>query len=145
MVLTTMTMYQACLLHARADRSLRALVSKCLEKFSITRMEWLLLETVALSGDGMSKGEVAAVLNVSLPQITALTSGLVKMSLLSQQKGVADKRARRITLTQPGRQLIAGVEQDLRGAMRDWLADIPRSQLITYMLTMQLLAQKADK
>lgn len=137
-----MTMYQACLLHARADRHLRGLVSAHLEQFKITRMEWLLLAACnsAPYGEGMSA--LARVLDVSLPQITALAMSLVDAGLIQQSTDRQDKRARIITITSKGQELIVAIEKSMRGALREWLAFIPRPQLEVYMHTVQLLADQ---
>jgi hypothetical protein len=69
------TMYQACLLHSRADRALRLVIARQLDQFNVTMMEWLLMGAVS-SGpkDGMTMSAVAAALDVTLPQVTALTA-----------------------------------------------------------------------
>ena len=141
MSMTDLTMYQACLLHASADRNLRGMVSKHLERFAITRMEWLLLSAVSEAGHtGIRMTSLAQLLNVSLPQITALTNGLLEAHRVEQRIDPKDRRSRSLYATKKGRQLIEQVEQSMRGAMREWLADIPRAQLEIYMRTIQQLA-----
>lgn len=134
-------MYQACLLHSRADRALRAVVSSHLQQFKITRMEWLLLAAInesSAKGTGMTA--LASALNVSLPQITALVANLTKDGFVKQRAAPHDRRAKYISITKKGSELIHSIEKSMRYALKQWLEGIPRPQLEAYMLTVQQLA-----
>jgi len=142
MTMSDLTMYQACLLHSRADRTLRAVVSSHLEKLRITRMEWLLLAAVCEGpAEGIRMTALAVTLDVSLPQVTALFGHLLKDGFVKQREAANDRRMRYVSATKKGRVLIATIETSMRGALKDWLANIPRPQLETYMLTVQQLAE----
>lgn len=140
-------MYQTCLMHARADRTLRLLVAKQLEQFDLTMMEWLLLATVtAAPREGLTMSAVAAALDVTLPQVTALANSLVKTKLVKQKISSQDRRSRFLIATIAGKRLMARVEDAINQSMRDWLKDIPREQLENYIETVELLAVlPADK
>lgn len=135
-------MYQACLLHSRAERVLKGLVSKQLESWDITRMEWLLLATVSEPSKvaaGHTMGEVADKLDVRLSQLTALAGKLNESKLLAQAVAKHDRRTRYLKITPKGSKFLNDIEGDMRSAMRDWLAGIPREQLATYMQTVKQL------
>lgn len=135
-------MYQTCLMHARADRALRLVVAKQLEQFDLTMMEWLLLATVcAAPREGLTMSSVAAALDVTLPQITALANSLVRTKLLKQKVSIQDKRSRFLTSTITGKRLLARVEESINESMRKWLETIPRDQLINYMETVEKIAK----
>jgi DNA-binding MarR family transcriptional regulator len=137
------TMYQVCLLHSRTDRSLRMIISRHLEQFNITMMEWLLMEVVSGGPrEGMTMSGVAAALDVTLPQVTALTASLTKVKLLKQKVSRRDRRSRHLVCTPVGQQLLHDVEADVNTAMTDWVADIPRPQLGAYMETIRILANR---
>ncbi len=141
--MSDLTMYQACLLHSRADRTLRAVVSSHLEKLRITRMEWLLLAAVCedpVEGIGMTA--LAVTLDVSLPQVTALLSHLLKGGFVKQREATNDRRMRYVSATKKGRVLIATIETSMRDTLKQWLVDIPRPQLEIYMRTVQQLATR---
>lgn len=137
------TMYEACLLHSRADRALRVVVSRQLERFSVTMMEWLLIGVV---GDGPKEGvtmsAVASTLDVTLPQVTALTASLTKSKLLKQKIGRQDRRSRRLICTTAGKRLLEEIEQATNTALDEWLTDIPTEQLQSYFKTLELLATR---
>lgn len=134
------TMYQACLFHANADRNLRAVVSKHLEQFGVTRMEWLLLAAASGRRGGLHMSALADLLNVSLPQVTALANKLLRAGLVEQRVEPRDRRSRSLVATRRGKDLNKKIEISMRNAMREWLADIPRPQLEIYMNTVMQLA-----
>lgn len=141
--LEQITMYEACLQHARADRALRTVVASQLEGLKITMMEWLLLGIVADGPEkGLSMSSVAQSLDVTLPQVTALVSNLVKQKLVKQKTQSYDRRSRHVIATAKGRALLDQVEASVGTAMREWLQDIPKSQLTAYMDTVKQLSTK---
>jgi MarR family transcriptional regulator, transcriptional regulator for hemolysin len=134
-------MYEACLLHNRADRMLRLVISSHLQKYKITKMEWLLLALIkehSPAGAGMTS--LASTLGVSMPQITALATNLSNRKLIEQRAVPEDRRAKKMIATKKGYDLAVQIEASMRGALKAWLADIPRTQLEIYMLTVQQLA-----
>ena len=140
---TKMTMYEICLLHARTDRALRTVVAKQLDSFKVTMMEWLLLGVVCGGPDkGLSMSTIAATLDVTLPQVTALVTNLVKLRLVKQKTQTHDRRSRHVVPTNRGRILLGDMEQAIAQAMEEWLKDIPREHLETYLLTVKQLAKQ---
>ncbi len=140
---SSLTMYEACLLHSRADRALRVMVSRQLERFDVTMMEWLLMGVVATGPpEGLTMSSVAATLDVTLPQVTALTASLTKTKLLRQKVSRQDRRSRRLMPTPACRRLLDEIERSIKAAMLEWMADIPSDQLGTYFETIRLLAAR---
>lgn len=137
------SMYEACLLHSRADRALRMVVSKQLEQFNVTMMEWLLLGAVSAGPkEGMTMSSVAAALDVTLPQVTALTAGLTKQKIIKQKISRQDRRSRRLVCTTAGKKLLSEIELAVEKAMREWVEDIPTDDLQTYFKTVEFLATR---
>lgn len=137
------TMYEACLAHSRADRALRLVVSKQLEKFNVTMMEWLLMSVVEKGPkEGMTMSAVASSLDVTLPQVTALTASLTKLKLLKQKVSRQDRRSRRLVMTVAGKKLLAEIEEVVNKAMREWVSDVPEDQLKVYLKTVEILANR---
>lgn len=140
------TMYEALLLHSRADRALRLVVSNQLDRLNVTMMEWLLLATVQLGPkEGMTMTEVADKLDVTLPQVTALTVKLTKLKLVKQKVSREDRRSRRLVSTQEAFKLLESIEKEVRGAMRDWIGDLPEEQLSGYIKTVEVLGSRSPK
>lgn len=140
---SSVSMYQACLLHSRADRALRVVVSRQLEQFDVTMMEWLLIGVVCTGPkEGMTMTAVASALDVTLPQVTALTASLTKSKLIKQKVSRQDRRSRRLACMPAGKRLLEQTEKAVAVAMKDWTADIPRDQLDTYFETVKSLANR---
>lgn len=139
-------MYEACLLHSRADRALRVVVSRQLEQFNVTMMEWLLLGVVTTGPkEGLTMSLVASSLDVTLPQVTALTASLTRGKLIKQKVSRQDRRSRRLLSTPAGKRLLDDIEQAINGAMHEWLSEIPREQLKQYFETVKLLAKRKSQ
>jgi DNA-binding MarR family transcriptional regulator len=137
-----LTMYETCLYHSRTDRALRAVVGRCLEKYRVTMMEWLLLGLVGNGpAEGWNMSALARLLEVTMPQITALTSHLLEQKLVKQKAAKQDRRNRYVLITGKGKSLLENIEEDLNIAMNEWLAPIPTEDLQTYVDTVKRMSE----
>jgi DNA-binding MarR family transcriptional regulator len=137
-----LTMYETCLYHSRTDRALRAVVGRCLEKYHVTMMEWLLLGLVG-SGptEGWNMSALARLLEVTMPQVTALTSHLLEQKLVKQKAAKQDRRNRYVLITGRGKTLLENIEEDIKIAMKEWLASISEDQLKAYVNTVRQISE----
>ncbi len=143
-----LTMYELSLLHSKVDRSLRFVVTKVLENHKLTMMEWLLLATVCREQEnnkGLSMSEIAHTLDVTLPQITALTAGLINNKLAKQKVSASDKRSRRLTCTTQGKKLIEEIDQDLTAIKDNWLDGITSADRDVYINVVKHLANRKQE
>lgn len=92
--------------------------------------------------EGMTMSAVAASLDVTLPQVTALTARLTKLKMLKQKVSRQDRRSRRLVVTSSGKKLLSEIEGEVDKAMKEWAADIPEEQLNTYLDTLEILANR---
>lgn len=148
MDLTKLTMYDACVLHSRAERVLKGIVSRHLDAWRLTRMEWLVLATLATRDNrhqGLTMTEVGEVLDVTLPQLNALTIKLISLDYLKQTKSGSDKRIKVLQVTKSGYDIINSIEKSMRHAMKDWLKEIDGIEIISYMSTLQILGNSDNK
>lgn len=135
------TAYDMCLSHARTDRAVRSLVALKLESYKLTMMEWLLLNAVVKGpSKGMSMTGAGDVLDVTLPQITALTNKLLDLKLIKQKTQSHDRRSRHIVSTIKGRQLADETSKVLSEAMTEWISSVPAEQYEAYLKTMRWLS-----
>jgi DNA-binding MarR family transcriptional regulator len=119
------------------------IISRELDQFDITMMEWLLMEVVSGGPkEGMTMSAVAAALDVTLPQVTALTASLTKAKLLKQKVSRRDRRSRHLGCTPTGHRLLQDIEKAVNRTMDMWVADIPKTQLEAYLKTIGLLATR---
>jgi DNA-binding MarR family transcriptional regulator len=135
-------MYQASLLHARADRQFRTMISTQLDRFRLTMMEWLLLGVVGEAKDGITLSQIAATLDVSQPQVTALMDKVSVQKLVKQKVLREDRRSRKVVLTLRGRRLVDDIEESLSDYWKAWTSDIDPDQLEIYLRTVQAMSER---
>ena len=141
-VFDVMTMYEICLLHSKSDRQLRLVVSRELEPFKITMMQWLLLQTVSKGpNSGMRMTELSEQLDVTMPQITALMNDLVELKLAKQKINSSDRRSRRLSVTASGKKRLDEINGSIDKALKNWLKEIPTSDLKGYLATLKRMAE----
>lgn len=139
------SMYDACLLHSKADRALRMVVAKELEPFEITMMQWLLLATVCKGSDaGTRMTELAAALDVTMPQITALMNDLVELKLAKQKINSADRRSRRLMATPLGKRQIEKIDKAIDKSLNNWLSAIPADDMKGYFATIRHMSEMSN-
>lgn len=141
----TMNMFNVCLLHSKADRALRMAVARELESYGVTMMQWLLLSTVNRSTGGMRMSELAAALDVTMPQITALMNDLVERKLAKQKINSTDRRSRRLMVTSLGKRQLEQLEPAVDEGMKKWLHDIPAADLKGYFATVRAMAEQSAR
>lgn len=123
-------------MHAKADRALRGAISKAIQKSSLTMTEWLALAVIAEGPkDGMRMGEVARILDVTLPQVTSLVTGLLDKKLCKQLVSTDDRRGRQVLVTLKGRRLLVGLEVDTERALEVFSKTVDPEQFQAYMAT----------
>jgi DNA-binding MarR family transcriptional regulator len=107
-------------------------------------MEWLLLGVVVSGPEkGLSMSSVAQALDVTLPQVTALVSNLLKQKLIKQKTQLQDRRSRHVSPTSRGKVLLGDMERAINQAMESWLKEVPDEELQVYLKTMKQLANQA--
>ena len=133
-----MNMYEICLLHARSDRAMRAIIAQRLESLGITMMEWLLIGVVSAGkGQGLTMSEIAGTLQVTLPQVTALVNKLLPLKLIKQKSASTDRRSRMVTVTSKGQLALDDANTALDTAMQSWLDGVSTEQLKMYTATLE--------
>lgn len=145
MDLQSVTAYQACLVHARADRNFRGLVANALHPFGLTKNEWLLLAVVSEAPDiGYGMKELADMLDVGMPHVTALLTKLDTQKLVIQKSVPEDKRRRFLLVTKKGSKLLHEIDAVIRDDLRNYLGDMSREQVVNYYSVVFLLANKSQ-
>jgi DNA-binding MarR family transcriptional regulator len=129
-------MHEFFLMHAKADRTLRGVVAKAIEKSSLTMTEWLALAVIAAGPrEGLRMGEVAQALDVTLPQVTALVANLLDKKLCKQRVFVGDRRGRQVQATLKGKRTFVALEFDVSNAIEAFSTRVDPEQLEAYIKT----------
>ncbi len=139
------TMHELFLMHARADRAMRAVVGQQLESRHLTLMEWLALGAISAGAKkGLSMTEVARSLNVTLPQVTALVTGLIELKCVKQKVLLSDHRGRQVIITLKGRRVLHKLEILLAKSYKKWTKDVSTANMRHYLATVEQLSGEVD-
>lgn len=137
------TAYELSLMHARAGRTMRSVVSAHVAAYDLSVMEWLALSAVTKGNEkGLSMSELALILDVTPPQLSALVNDLVELGFIRQKVLASDRRGRVVTSTARGRRIIQKLDTVLEKAIKSWTAGIPKQQLASYMKTVSELSDE---
>lgn len=103
---------------ARAARQWRRAVDRELQPFGLTEATWLPLIRLARAPEAMRQKELAAALSVDGSAVVRILDSLQAAGLIERREETGDRRARAVTLTPAGRELVARVEASAQ-AVRD--------------------------
>lgn len=139
-------MYELCLIQIRADRALRLVVAKQLEAYELDMMEWLALGVVSTNpAYGLGMSEVAAILGVSLPQVTALASRLMELKLIRQEVLLSDRRGRQLIITPKGKRTVGRLEETMAAGLRLWVKDAASKPFEQYLHMLERRSKRTDQ
>ena len=145
MLFKSLSMGELCLTQSRADRAMHSVVTKQLEPFRLTMMEWLVLVVVSGgSKEGLSMTRIANALDVTLPQVTALVTTLLHQKLVTQKTLETDRRGRQVNVTLRGRRTLAKLESSIAWALNEWSGHVSEERMREYVETVELLSQNAE-
>lgn len=135
------TVSEMYMMHIRADRVVRFMILKSLEPYGLTVMEWQTLCAIDMGPDaGLSMTQVANTLDITLPQVSALTTGLIKKRLVKQKTLRKDRRNRFLALTKKGEDYKNGADNNVEIATSKLLAVVQPGQLSEYQKTISQIA-----
>lgn len=133
--------YEAALLQAAAFRNLTAFMTKALLPSKITMSEWSLMGTLAVHGS-MRPSDIATNMDVKTPMTTRLVKSLADKDLISERTLSEDQRGKMIELTASGKNMLETQEIIIRGAMREYMNEVDRNDLASYLKVIEYLARR---
>lgn len=113
-----LTTYQKARLQVVAYRNIQTLATEVLSPYGINTSQWVILGWLHDNPDGMRVTALAEVLQVETPLVTSLIQPLEAVDNVKISVDSLDKRARLLTLTEAGEQLVEKVEKELSERMR---------------------------
>lgn len=136
MILST---YKLGVLQAKANRLFRSYMSKLFKEYNLSIPEWNILGTVSET-KGMRLADIAELLDVEAPLVTNLIDMLEKKGLVQRKGHSEDKRAKVITLTQQGSDLVPVIEEKAQKIVHTLFKDIPEQNQETYCEVLKHMA-----
>lgn len=131
------------------SRLRRTVVDKALRPLGITRSQWWVLANLARDdGTAMTQTELARLMDVGKVTLGGLIDRLESGGLVRRQPDPADRRAKRIVMTQKGSRLLAEIHSVAREVDTSIMAgivkgDIARTEALLARMKQQLIAMDA--
>lgn len=135
------TTYKSGLLQAKSYRIIRAHLAKILAAFDLSIPEWTILGQV-FEQDGVRLAELSEILSVEAPLVTTLADQLEKKGHISRSDDPQDRRAKLLTLTQKGKEIVPLIENDASLKIKDLLKDIAIEDLSAYYRVLEFIVNK---
>jgi DNA-binding MarR family transcriptional regulator len=107
----------------------------------INVLEWTILGLLHDHKKGLRYNDIATTLAVEPPFITKMISILMKKNLVIDSAHEKDKRAKKVSLTDEGRQLVDKIETILKKDMNTLLKDVHIADTLSYLDTMDRIVE----
>jgi DNA-binding MarR family transcriptional regulator len=124
-----------------SSRLLRNYIDHRAKGRGTTRAQWIVLFRLRQQ-EGLSQVDLAEVLELQPISLVRLLDRLVEHGLLERRHDPRDRRANRLFLTQPGRQLVDDLDSLRDAIASDVLRDIPSDAIKTSFDTLVELKER---
>ena len=104
-----------------------------------------MLGAVSEHPDGISPTELAGVLGVKPPHVTAMMTRLKRTGLANERADENDRRQKRIGLTPEGIRFVPRVERELRDGMRGLVKDARMKDLLAYVTVLSSIVDNGQE
>lgn len=135
------TTYAIGLLQAKSYRTLKKNTTAFLASYDLTTVDWALLGILYETQNEVMLSEVADVLGVKAPFVTRVIKKLQQKALVLVQPNASDTRAKDITLTQNGKDLVILVEARLRVASKTWIKGVTALDMLAYVRVLKAISR----
>lgn len=139
-ILQSLKTYNAGLVQGKAYRILSAHLTKALLAYGVSIPEWKLLGQLADHGN-LKLATLAELLSVEAPLVTALVDKLEKKAFVERANDPQDRRAKVISITPAGKQLVKQAESAVRASMKNLLKGVSLGELKTYMKVLSTIVK----
>lgn len=120
-------------LAGRFDSTLKVVVARALEKYTLTVLEWVILSSIAKVEDGTyTATSLAQDFDMNVSQTTVLLAKISKQNLIRLKPDSKDRRVKLIYCTRSGRKMAFESDENVQHAMRYWLFDLSDSEIESY-------------
>ncbi|MCA9325160.1 MarR family transcriptional regulator [Candidatus Saccharibacteria bacterium] len=136
--------YQKARLQVVAHRNIQAAVTEALTPFGINTSQWIILGWLRDNSDGMRVTGLAEVLQVETPLVTSLVQPLEAKGNVKVSVDTLDKRARVLTLTQAGTELVVAIEAAVAQPLKLLEKGVRKSSLASYFTLLQKIIDNGN-
>lgn len=111
---------------ARVTRRWRKLLDERLKDLGVTQTRWTTMVYLQQGGEGLTQRELASLMAIENPTLVRLLDSLEQQDLIERRACPNDRRARRLHLTDGGRdfmEVLTARADELRDGMLDGVSD----------------------
>lgn len=134
------TTYKTGLLQAKAYRIMRGHLAKILSSYSLSIPEWTILGQV-FEQEGIRLAEISLILSVEAPLVTTLTDQLEHKGLVTRTDDPMDRRAKLITLTEKGKELVPKIEAEASKIILSLMKDVSEEDMLAYNRVLEFIVK----
>lgn len=135
--------YSSGLLQGKAYRVLTTSLTRTLAVEDLAIPEWKLLGQLHDHG-AMKLADLADRLSVEAPLVTTLIDRLEKKQLVERESDPDDKRAKIITITKAGRDMVLRLEPPVRETMKGLLAGVSKMDALAYLRVLEAIVNNGS-
>lgn len=136
--------YSTGLLQGKAYSRLHTSLTQILTPFNISIPEWKLLGQLHEHGR-IRLAELAELLSYDPPMVTKLAKMLEKKELLRRLQDPLDERAKIVSITKAGNDLVKKIEPLAKKVMGIALNGVTREELLTYIKVLTVIVNNTQK
>ncbi len=140
-----MATYSVGLLQAKAYRILKQNTSLLLKPYELSTIDWALLGVLYEQENGVGPSEMAQILGVEAPFVTAMAESLEKKGFITRIQSSTDKRAKLVVLTKAGKNLVPKLESHLRKKSKHLIRGVSISELLAYRRVLKAIIENQVK
>lgn len=135
--------YKSGLLQNTAYKLLRLHVSKTLEDFNLTLIEWVIVSSL-YEKETLRLIDIAQILDVEPPFVTSLIDVLESKGFVLRKDDPSDRRAKLISLNTKKLSLIPEIENQMNVTLRKLLKGLTNEELGIYKKVLETIIQNSD-
>jgi len=130
---------------ARVTRRWRKLLDERLKDLGVTQARWTTMVYLKEGGEGLTQRELAGLMAIENPTLVRLLDSLEQQHLIERRACPNDRRARRLHLTDPGREFME-VLSARANALRDEMLDgISENEIESALKVFHKILDNAEK
>jgi MarR family transcriptional regulator for hemolysin len=134
------TTYKTGLLQAKAYRIMRGHLAKVLSVYDLSIPEWTILGQV-FEQEGIRLAEISGILSVEAPLVTTLTDQLERKQLVNRSDDPLDRRAKLLTLTDQGKNLVPKIEKEASKKILELMNGISDDDKLAYNRVLEFIVK----
>lgn len=137
--------YKQAWLQVVAYRSIREVVQECLDQYALNTTDWIILGMLSEQPNKLRVTDIAAEVRVEGAFITSTVHRLAAADFVTYTTHPQDNRARLLSLTTTGKQLVKKIEPELQQHLQALTTGINGAELASYFSTLEAFIRNTNR